>query len=131
MSPGDIILDCANELWKRSHARHARCTSHSFGNGAIHYLGCGVSGGYQAARHGPSMSPGGDKASYERIEPLLKKWAVPYRGEPCVAYMGKGGAGYVESSMIMSKGLTKLERHLVKTLVRTPPLDSVMLRVMR
>lgn len=36
----------------------------------------GVSGGYQAARAGPSMCPGGDYESLDMVIPLLKKVAV-------------------------------------------------------
>lgn len=98
-TPGDLIIDCANEYWKNSQARSERCSRDSFGNGAVHYLGCGVSGGYQAARHGPSMSPGGTREAYNKAAPLLQKWAASYKGQPCVEYMGKGGSGCVFGSL--------------------------------
>jgi len=61
----------------------------------VQFLGCGVSGGYQSARRGPSMSPGGDKDTYALVEPLLKKWAAKTSsGEPCVVYIGPGGSGH-------------------------------------
>lgn len=91
--PGDLIIDCANEYWKNSERRSERCLNPNFGKGPIHYLGCGVSGGYQAARHGPSMSPGGAREAYDHAAPLLQKWAAKYKDQPCVAYMGKGGSG--------------------------------------
>ena len=55
----------------------------------------GVSGGYQSARHGPSMSPGGNKKAVEELLPFLKKAAAKdAQGRPCVAWMGEGGAGH-------------------------------------
>ena len=52
----------------------------------------------QAARHGPSMSPGCTEAAYKVVEPYLKKWAVKTKqGEPCVMRIGPGGSGHCES----------------------------------
>jgi len=58
------------------------------------YLGMGVSGGEEGARHGPSMMPGGSLESYKYIEDILLKVAaqVPDSG-PCVTYIGEGGSG--------------------------------------
>lgn len=41
---GDIIVDCANEHWKNTERRQGHCVTKG-----IRYVGCGVSGGYQAA----------------------------------------------------------------------------------
>jgi 6-phosphogluconate dehydrogenase len=61
----------------------------------VDYIGMGVSGGYQSARHGPSLSPGGDTAAIERVMPLLKKVAAKdAQGNPCVAPIGHAGAGH-------------------------------------
>jgi 6-phosphogluconate dehydrogenase len=54
----------------------------------------GVSGGEEGARHGPSIMPGGDEEAYKRIERVLTDIAAEYRGEPCCAWMGAGGAGH-------------------------------------
>lgn len=67
----DIILDGGNEWWVQTERRIGRAAAKG-----IRYIGCGVSGGYQSARRGPSMSPGGDLSAYQYIEPLLKKWAA-------------------------------------------------------
>ena len=56
------------------------------------------------------MCPSGDKAAYDRVEPLLKQWAAKdSKGNPCVAYMGKGGCGHRAYSLSVSarSGLTK------------------------
>jgi 6-phosphogluconate dehydrogenase len=63
--------------------------SKSFG-----YIGMGVSGGAKGALEGPSMMPGGTKASYDAIESLLTKMAAKVEDGPCVAYVGPGGSGH-------------------------------------
>lgn len=90
LSEGDIVLDGANEHFKATERRQERLKKKG-----IAYIGTGVSGGYQASRRGPSMSPGGDRSAYDRIEPLLKDWAAKDKnGKPCVTYCGPGGAGH-------------------------------------
>jgi len=54
----------------------------------------GVSGGAIGALEGPSMMPGGTKASYDAIESLLTKMAAKVEDGPCVAYVGPGGSGH-------------------------------------
>ena len=60
----------------------------------IHFFGMGVSGGEAGARFGPSMMPGGDKAAYEYLQPVLEAIAAKAGGNPCVAYVGNGAAGH-------------------------------------
>src|SRR5207245_2736508 len=58
------------------------------------FVGMGVSGGEEGARHGPSLMPGGPKAAYERLEPILTKIAAQVDDGPCVTYIGPGGSGH-------------------------------------
>jgi len=44
LEKGDIIIDCGNEHWENTERRQGKCTTKG-----IRYVGCGVSGGYQAA----------------------------------------------------------------------------------
>jgi len=61
----------------------------------VYYIGTGVSGGYQSARRGPSMSPGGDKHGVNAILPFLERVAAKdSKGQPCVGNMGNGGSGH-------------------------------------
>src|SRR5690606_22807770 len=61
----------------------------------IHFVGMGVSGGESGALWGPSLMPGGSRAAWARIEPMLRAIAaVADDGAPCVAWMGPGGAGH-------------------------------------
>lgn len=71
LDQGDIILDGGNEWWEETERRQGKCAPRG-----VKWIGCGVSGGYQSARRGPSMSPGGDRDAYAFVEPLLKKWAA-------------------------------------------------------
>ena len=59
----------------------------------IHYMGMGVSGGEEGARHGPSMMPGGPEEAYKVVEPILTKVAAQVDDGPCVTWIGPGGAG--------------------------------------
>lgn len=50
----------------------------------VYFVGMGVSGGYQAARRGPSMCPGGEDRALDVVLPLLQKVAAKdERGRPC------------------------------------------------
>lgn len=94
ITEGDIVIDCGNEWWESTERRQKR--AETFRNGAISWLGVGVSGGYQAARRGPSMSPGGDKQAFEKVKHLLEAWAAKDKnGTPCVQYLGTGGSGHM------------------------------------
>jgi 6-phosphogluconate dehydrogenase len=60
----------------------------------IQFLGVGVSGGEEGARHGPSIMPGGSKEAYEQVRPVLEAVAARVNGDPCVTYLGPGSAGH-------------------------------------
>lgn len=57
-------------------------------------MGVGVSGGEQGARTGPSIMPGGDQEAYPHVQPMLEAISAKFKGEPCVAHLGKGAAGH-------------------------------------
>lgn len=90
LASNDIILNCGNEHYANTERRQAKCK-----DTGIHYLGVGVSGGYRAARAGPSMCPSGDKEALSTVMPLLEQVAVKDKeGKPCVGMVGRGGAGH-------------------------------------
>lgn len=62
----------------------------------VDWIGTGVSGGYQSARHGPSMSSGGNAAALKEVMPLLELYAAKdsKSGAPCVSNIGPGGSGH-------------------------------------
>lgn len=88
---GDILLDGGNENYRNTERRQKECDEIG-----VSWIGTGVSGGYQSARHGPSMSPGGDPEALNTVLPLLELYAAkdPKSGAPCVANIGPRGAGH-------------------------------------
>src|SRR5882672_6431717 len=89
MDKGAVIIDAGNSLFTDT---QRRC-KHLEGKG-IHFVGMGVSGGEEGALKGPSLMPGGPRASWEIIAPIYRKIAAQVDGEPCCRYMGPDGAGH-------------------------------------
>ncbi|MGB6117075.1 MAG: NADP-dependent phosphogluconate dehydrogenase [Mesorhizobium sp.] len=89
LGQGDIIIDAGNANFRDTIRRFGELE----GSG-IEYLGVGVSGGEEGARHGPSIMIGGPRPSYERVENVLTAIAARFNGEPCSAWLGAGGAGH-------------------------------------
>lgn len=90
LSKDDIIIDCGNEHYANTERRQADLEPHG-----ISYIGCGVSGGYQSARSGPSFSPGGDAAALDKLMPFFRRIAAKDReGNPCTAPVGPGSSGH-------------------------------------
>ena len=89
LEAGDLLIDGGNSEYHDTERRVAELESKSFG-----YIGMGVSGGAKGALEGPSMMPGGTKASYDAIESLVCKMAAQVEDGPCVTYIGPGGSGH-------------------------------------
>lgn len=90
LEKGDLIIDASNENWKNTQRRQGKLVSQG-----VYYVGMGVSGGYQAARRGPSMCPGGEDRALDIALPLLNKVAAKdARGKACVGRCGMGGSGH-------------------------------------
>jgi 6-phosphogluconate dehydrogenase len=87
---GDIIIDCGNEHWRNTERRQRGLEADG-----IHYIGCGVSGGYQSARHGPSMAPGGNPEALRSVMPFLRTLSAKNAsGRPCTEPVGPAGSGH-------------------------------------
>ncbi len=90
LQPGDVIIDGGNSYFADTE-RRARELQES----GILYIGMGVSGGESGALRGPSMMPGGSEDAWPRIRPMFESVAAKTEsGEPCVGWMGTGGAGH-------------------------------------
>jgi 6-phosphogluconate dehydrogenase len=91
LKAGDIILDGGNENYRRTERRQSECEPLG-----VSWIGMGVSGGYQSARHGPSLSPGGDPKALELVMPLLEMYSAKDKktGLPCVTGVGPAGSGH-------------------------------------
>jgi 6-phosphogluconate dehydrogenase len=89
LEKGDIVIDGGNSHYTDTLRRVTYMEEKGF-----HFMGCGISGGEQGARTGPSIMPGGDSVAYKDVQPILEAVAAKVNGEPCVAYLGKGAAGH-------------------------------------
>src|SRR5882757_10983247 len=63
LEPGDIIIDGGNSLFDDTNRRVKYCE----GKGLL-FVGTGVSGGEEGARHGPSIMPGGSAAAWPHVK---------------------------------------------------------------
>ncbi|MEO0408671.1 MAG: decarboxylating NADP(+)-dependent phosphogluconate dehydrogenase [Cyanobacteria bacterium P01_A01_bin.135] len=89
LQEGDMIIDGGNSLYEDTERRVKDLESTG-----LRFIGMGVSGGEEGALNGPSLMPGGTKAAYESIEPIVTKIAAQVDDGPCVTYIGPGGAGH-------------------------------------
>ena len=90
LEPRDIIIDGGNSFFKDSQRRWQELAAHG-----IRFLGVGISGGEEGARHGPSIMPGGDPAAWPLVSDILRRIAATADdGEPCCRWVGEGGAGH-------------------------------------
>src|SRR3954462_490734 len=89
MEPGDIVIDGGNSWFKDTQRREATLKAKN-----LNFFGMGVSGGEEGARNGPSLMPGGNKAAYEHVSPVLQGIAAKSDSGPCVTYVGPDGAGH-------------------------------------
>ena len=89
LDKGDLIIDAGNSHFKDTDRR-----AKSLAEKGVLYMGVGVSGGEEGARHGPSLMPGGPKEAYERVRPIFEAVAAQVEGRPCVVYLGPGSAGH-------------------------------------
>lgn len=89
LDKGDAIIECGNSLYTDTARRFEYLREKGIG-----YLGAGVSGGEEGARHGPSIMVGGAKEQWHNAEDVLTAIAAKFNGESCCAYLGEGGAGH-------------------------------------
>ncbi|MEO0938110.1 MAG: NADP-dependent phosphogluconate dehydrogenase [Pseudomonadota bacterium] len=89
LGEGDTIIDGGNSDFNATNRR----TEALQGTG-LHFVGMGVSGGEEGARHGPSIMVGGTDHSWAQFQPMAEAIAAQHEGSPCVAHLGPGGAGH-------------------------------------
>lgn len=89
LAPDDLIIDGGNSHFTDTERRLAELDARRIG-----FMGVGVSGGEEGARHGASIMPGGKRQFYDRVAKLFEAVSAKVGGEPCVAYMGTGSAGH-------------------------------------
>ena len=90
LEAGDIIIDGGNSLFTDTIRRQAYLNQKS-----ILYVGTGISGGEEGARHGPAIMPGGDKQAWPHLKDIFQSIAAKdLNGNPCCDWIGDGGAGH-------------------------------------
>ncbi|MBE7552945.1 MAG: decarboxylating NADP(+)-dependent phosphogluconate dehydrogenase [Anaerolineales bacterium] len=90
LEAGDIIIDGGNSNYQDTMRR----TAYVEAKGLL-YIGTGVSGGEEGARHGPSIMPGGSPAAWPHVKPIFQAVAAKVEdGSPCCDWVGENGAGH-------------------------------------
>jgi 6-phosphogluconate dehydrogenase len=89
LSAGDIIVDGGNSLFTDTNRRTATLKEKG-----IRFIGTGVSGGEEGARHGPSIMPGGNKEAWPYVRPIFQAISAKVDGDPCCEWVGDNGAGH-------------------------------------
>ncbi|MGC9468708.1 MAG: NADP-dependent phosphogluconate dehydrogenase [Anaerolineae bacterium] len=89
LTEGDLLIDGGN-----SHFTDTERRASMLADMGLHFIGTGVSGGEYGALWGPSIMPGGPRDAWELVKPILEAIAAKVDGEPCVTYIGPGGAGH-------------------------------------
>ena len=67
LSEGDILIDGGNSLYSDTERR-----VRDLAEQGVLFVGTGVSGGEEGARHGPSIMPGGSAAAWPAVKPVLQ-----------------------------------------------------------
>ncbi|TRL39887.1 NAD(P)-binding domain-containing protein, partial [Rhizobium straminoryzae] len=89
LAAGDIMIDAGNANFRDTMRRFD-----ALKDSPLTFIGMGVSGGEEGARHGPSIMVGGTEESWKRVEKVLTSISAKFNGDPCVAWLGNDGAGH-------------------------------------
>jgi len=90
LEPGDLIIDGGNSFYKDTMRR----TEYLEQKGLL-YIGTGISGGEEGARHGPSIMPGGSPQAWPLVKDIFQAIAAKVDdGSPCCDWVGPNGAGH-------------------------------------
>ena len=90
LEPGDIIIDGGN-----SHFSDTTRRTRALAEKGILFIGTGISGGEEGARHGPSIMPGGNPAAWPHVKEIFQAIAAKVAdGTPCCDWVGEEGAGH-------------------------------------
>jgi 6-phosphogluconate dehydrogenase len=89
LEKGSTLIDGGNSHYLDTIRREAALQA-----AGCHFIGLGISGGAEGARHGPSLMAGGAQAAYDQARPVLETIAARFGGTPCCARVGGDGAGH-------------------------------------
>ncbi len=143
LQPGDILIDGGNSLFTDTNRRCRDLKAKG-----IIFIGAGVSGGEEGARHGPSIMPGGNPEGWPHVKEIFQSISAKVDGEPCCDWVGEEGAGhYVKMIhngieygnmqliseayhlLVSTLGLTSEDLHQVFTEWNTGDLDSYLIEI--
>lgn len=87
---GDIIIDGGNSHFPDTTRRCQYLKSKG-----LYFIGTGISGGEEGARHGPSIMPGGHPEAWPHVKKIFQDISAKVEsGEPCCDWVGDEGAGH-------------------------------------
>lgn len=90
LDDGDVIIDGGNSHFPDTNRRAARLAEEG-----LLFVGTGVSGGEEGARHGPSLMPGGHAQAWPLVKDIFQSIAAKTDdGTPCCDWVGDAGAGH-------------------------------------
>jgi 6-phosphogluconate dehydrogenase len=90
LEKGDIIIDGGNSFYEDTVRRYKACKEKG-----ILFVGSGVSGGEEGARHGPSLMPGGNPEAWPHIKAIFQSIAAKVdKNVPCCDWVGESGSGH-------------------------------------
>ncbi len=91
LEAGDIIIDGGNSHYPDSERRMKNLEKKG-----ILFVGSGISGGEEGARHGPSIMPGGNPKAWSYSKDIFQSISAKASedGRPCCEWVGEGGAGH-------------------------------------
>ncbi len=88
LQPDDLVIDAGNANFHDTNRRAASGLPFRF-------MGIGVSGGEEGARHGPAIMAGGQREDWSRMAGVFRAIAAKADdGTPCADHMGEAGAGH-------------------------------------
>jgi 6-phosphogluconate dehydrogenase len=144
LEKGDIIIDGGNSFYEDSVRRYKALKEKG-----ILFVGSGVSGGEEGARHGPSLMPGGNAEAWPHIKAIFQSIAAKVDGGvPCCDWVGEEGSGHFvkmvhngieygdmqlisEAYSLLSHGLGLSNDELAETFTQwnTTELDSYLIEI--
>ena len=89
LEPGDALVDGGNSWYLDTRRREAALRP-----SGLLFVGCGVSGGEDGARYGPSLMPGGPPEAWRLLRDVLEAIAARSASGPCVTHVGPDAAGH-------------------------------------
>ncbi len=91
LEKGDIVIDGGNSHYVDSERRDAKLKEKG-----VLFVGSGISGGEEGARHGPSIMPGGNPDAWPHVKEIFQSISAKAAEDklPCCEWIGEGGAGH-------------------------------------